>query len=171
VSVHVDIQRASTEAVPDDDDLRGWIAAALAAHPGRGDTEISLRLVDADEMTTLNQTYRGKAGPTNVLSFPADLPADLDLPFLGDIVICAPVVREEAAQQAKTLDAHWAHMAVHGTLHLLGYDHENDGEAAEMEALESRILNTLDFACPYSVDSPVDASTDHSDESTSEYTT
>lgn len=171
MSVHVDIQRASTESLPDNDDLRGWIAAALAAQPGRGDTEISLRLVDVQEMSALNETYRGKAGPTNVLSFPADLPADLGLPFLGDIVICAPVVRKEAAQQSKALDAHWAHMAVHGTLHLLGYDHDNDAEAAEMEALESRILNTLDFACPYSVDSPVDASVDRSDESTSEYTT
>lgn len=163
MNLHVDISSASAEPVPDEEDLRGWIAAALASQPERGDTEISLRLVDLDEMSALNETYRGKAGPTNVLSFPADLPADIDLPFLGDIVICAPVVREEAAQQTKTLEAHWAHMAVHGTLHLLGYDHENDEEAAAMEALESRILHTLDFACPYSVD--------HGKESASEYTT
>lgn len=168
MNLHVDIQTASAEPVPDEDDIRGWIAAALnAQHPPREDAEISLRLVDTDEMTTLNTTYRGKQGPTNVLSFPAQLPAELQLPFLGDIVICAPVVREEAARQSKTFAAHWAHMAVHGTLHLLGYDHEHDEEAAVMEAMESRILNQLDFACPYSGD----YSGDCGDEATTEHTT
>ena len=149
MNLQVDIQSASAEPVPDEDDIRSWIAAALNAHPARDSAEISLRLVDIDEMTELNSTYRGKTGPTNVLSFPADLPAELDLPFLGDIVICAPVVRREAEEQHKTFQAHWAHMAVHGTLHLLGYDHIDEEEAVAMEALETRILTQLNFDSPY----------------------
>ncbi len=97
----------------------------------------------------MNATYRGKQGTTNVLSFPAGLPPDLGLPLLGDIVICAPVVHAEAAQQGKSPSAHWAHMTVHGTLHLLGYDHVDEEEAAIMEALESAILNELNYSCPY----------------------
>ncbi len=149
MSLTVDIQCASAEPVPDEDDLRSWIAAALASQQARGDTEISVRLVDTPEMTDLNRAYRGKAGPTNVLSFPADLPAELELPLLGDIVICAPVVREEAQAQHKGLAAHWAHMAVHGTLHLLGYDHIEESEALAMEALETAILADLHYPCPY----------------------
>ncbi|MCB1701790.1 MAG: rRNA maturation RNase YbeY [Pseudomonadales bacterium] len=149
MSLTVDIQCASVEPVPTENDLRSWVAAALATRPGRDSTQVCVRLVDSAEMTTLNETYRGKAGPTNVLSFPADLPAELELPLLGDIVICAPVVRMEAQDQHKRLDAHWAHMAVHGTLHLLGYDHIEDNEAQEMEALESAILEKLNYPCPY----------------------
>ena len=149
MSLTVDIQCASGEPVPDEDDIRRWIDAALAGHRDAQETEITVRLVDIDEMTALNGRYRGKAGPTNVLSFPSDLPAELELPLLGDIVICAPVVASEAAQQHKALRAHWAHMTVHGTLHLLGYDHIADSEAAAMEALETRILAALDFPCPY----------------------
>jgi probable rRNA maturation factor len=145
----VDIQSATTEPVPSEDDIRSWIVAALAGLTQRKETEISVRLVDTEEMTTLNETYRDKAGPTNVLSFPSDLPDELQLPLLGDIVICAPVVRAEAAQQGKSLTAHWAHMTIHGTLHLLGYDHIAEGEAATMEALESAILARLDYPCPY----------------------
>jgi len=149
VNLQLDIQNASAEPVPDEDDIRRWIEAALATS-GRDQTEISLRLVDTDEMAKLNSDYRGKAGPTNVLSFPADLPAELELPLLGDIVICAPVVYAEAAQQGKSPAAHWAHMAVHGTLHLLGYDHIEEHEAHEMEALETAVLATLNFPCPWS---------------------
>lgn len=149
MSLHVDIQSASAEPVPDEDDIRSWITAALRDHRQQQETEISVRLVDLAEMTRLNETYRGKAGPTNVLSFPADLPAELQLPLLGDIVICAPVVRREALQQNKSLSAHWAHMAIHGTLHLLGYDHIDDNEAATMEALESTVLQKLNYPCPY----------------------
>ena len=147
--LHVDIQSASIEPVPEEDDIRNWIAAALADHRQQQETEISVRLVDLAEMTTLNETYRGKTGATNVLSFPADLPAELQLPLLGDIVICAPVVRCEALQQNKNLSAHWAHMTIHGTLHLLGYDHLEDDEAATMEALESNVLQSLNYPCPY----------------------
>ena len=154
MSLTVDIQCASAEPVPDEDDLRSWIAAALASQNTRGDTEISLRLVDIEEMAKHNEAFRGVAGPTNVLSFPANLPAELDLPLLGDIVICAPIVRGEAQAQHKTLAAHWAHMTVHGTLHLLGYDHIDDSEAMVMEALESAILAELHFPCPYQTNPP-----------------
>jgi probable rRNA maturation factor len=149
VNLTVDIQCASAEPVPDEDDLRRWIAAALASQNTPGDTEISLRLVDIEEMAKHNEAYRGVAGPTNVLSFPANLPAELELPLLGDIVICAPVVRDEAQAQHKSLAAHWAHMAVHGTLHLLGYDHIKESDALAMEALETAILAELHYPCPY----------------------
>lgn len=149
MNLHVDIQVASRETVPTEDDIRHWITAALEGHTQREEVEVSVRLVDNEEMAQLNKTYRGKQGATNVLSFPADLPADLDLPLLGDIVICAPVVHAEAAQQGKSNSAHWAHMTVHGTLHLLGYDHIEEEEATIMEALESAILNKLNYGCPY----------------------
>jgi probable rRNA maturation factor len=158
VSLTVDIQCASAEPVPDEDDLRSWIAAALASQNRGGDTEISLRLVDIEEMAKHNEAFRGVAGPTNVLSFPANLPAELELPLLGDIVICAPIVREEAQAQHKSLQAHWAHMAVHGTLHLLGYDHIEDDEAILMEELESAILAELHFPCPYETNPPAENS-------------
>ncbi|MCB1687724.1 MAG: rRNA maturation RNase YbeY [Halioglobus sp.] len=145
----LDVQAVSCEQVPSKEELRHWIAAALSERTTRQEVEIVVRLVDGDEMAQLNTNYRGKKGATNVLSFPADLPPDLELPLLGDIVICAPVVLEEAAQQGKTASAHWAHMAIHGTLHLLGYDHIEEDEAEVMEALESAILRQLDYSCPY----------------------
>ena len=153
MNLQVDVQSATAEPAPDEEDIRGWINAALSGRRDT-DTEISVRLVDVDEMTALNLDYRGKQGPTNVLSFTSDLPAELDLPLLGDIVICVPVVRAEAEQQGKPLRAHWAHMTIHGTLHLLGYDHIADGEARIMEALETEILASLDFPCPYADDTP-----------------
>ena len=148
MNLQVDIQCASGEPVPEEEDIRGWIEAALSGRRS-ADTEISLRLVDIEEMTTLNENYRAKPGPTNVLSFPSDLPRELELPLLGDIVICAPVVRDEAQSQNKTLQAHWAHMTVHGTLHLLGYDHLEEADATIMENLESHALQRFGFPCPY----------------------
>lgn len=144
----VDIQKACTEPSPEEEDIRNWIRAALDTLRST-DTEISLRLVDISEMTTLNEAWRNKQGPTNVLSFPSDLPPELELPLLGDIVICSAVVHDEANQQGKALTAHWAHMIVHGTLHLLGYDHIDEIEAQAMETLETNILATLGFPNPY----------------------
>jgi probable rRNA maturation factor len=149
VKLHVDIQCATGEAVPAADDIRNWIAAALHGRSPRSSVEVSVRIVDTAEMTTLNQSWRGKPGATNVLSFPTNLPAELPVALLGDIVICAPVVAAEAAQQHKAPAAHWAHMTIHGTLHLLGYDHINEDDARLMEALESTILNELNYPCPY----------------------
>ena len=154
MSLHVDIQTASAEPVPAEEDIRAWIAAALEGRDTREEVEVSVRLVDLDEMAQLNENYRGKKGATNVLSFPADLPAELSLPLLGDIVICAPVVRTEAAQQGKSSSAHWAHMTVHGTLHLLGYDHIDEKDAVVMESLETAILAKLNFSCPYQSNQP-----------------
>lgn len=152
--IEVDIQKATVEPVPEEEDIRRWITAALAER--HADTEITVRLVDTDEMSTLNSTYRGKSGPTNVLSFPADLPPELELPLLGDIVICAPIIHREAVEQKKSEDAHWAHMAVHGTLHLLGYDHLEENEASRMETRETLILAALDYPCPYSGSLPTE---------------
>lgn len=154
MNLHVDIQSACSEPVPDEEDIRKWIAAALRNQRTPESVEISVRLVDSDEMANLNNTYRGKPGATNVLSFPASLPAELNLPLLGDIVICAPVVITEAVRQGKTASDHWAHMAVHGTLHLLGYDHIEERDAVMMEALESTILSDLNISCPYESNVP-----------------
>ncbi|MDE2087017.1 MAG: rRNA maturation RNase YbeY, partial [Xanthomonadaceae bacterium] len=112
-------------------------------------TELSIRIVDADEGRELNRDYRGKDYATNVLSFEADLPPELKLPLIGDMVICSPVVAREAAEQGKRPRDHWAHLTVHGTLHLLGYDHIVAAEAEAMEALETRILAGLGIADPY----------------------
>lgn len=126
-----------------------WALQALAEN--HCEKEVTIRIVDADEMTTLNHQYRHKHYATNVLSFPADLPepAKAHYPILGDIVICAEVVNREAIEQHKTAAEHWAHMVVHGVLHLLGHDHEKDDEAAIMEALEVKIMQQLGFENPY----------------------
>jgi probable rRNA maturation factor len=150
----VDIQSASSEPLPKEEDIRKWIGAALTGRATQKQVEISVRLVDQTEMAQLNETYRGTKGTTNVLSFPANLPVELDIPLLGDIVICAPVVGAEAAQQGKTEKAHWAHLTVHGALHLLGYDHIQEEDAKIMEALESTILMDLNYACPYNLTQP-----------------
>ncbi len=148
--VHIDIQvNSDSSQIPDKQDLTRWVSAAVKNH--RNDAEVSLLIVDTEEGAELNKQWRGKEGPTNVLSFPSDLPEELQLPLLGDLIICAPVVEREAEEQAKTLESHWAHMMVHGTLHLLGYDHIDDTEAEVMEALETTILNQLGFPDPYQV--------------------
>ena len=147
VNLCLDIDNVSTHTVPSAAQFESWVRAALESE--RDDAEISLRIVDTDEIVALNQRYRGKDYATNVLSFPADLPPALKLPHLGDIVICAPVVEREAIEQNKPALAHWAHMIVHGTLHLLGYDHIEDADAAVMETLEIEILRALNFANPY----------------------
>jgi probable rRNA maturation factor len=113
--------------------------------------ELVVRIVDIPEMSTLNETYRHKTGPTNILSFPFENSPELalELNLLGDLVICAPVLEKEAAEQSKQLEHHWAHIFVHGLLHLLGYDHIHDNEAEEMEALEIEILSKLLISNPY----------------------
>ncbi len=145
----VDIQSSSGDPCPDEDDIRRWIAAALAGR--REQAEVSVCLVDEDEMAGLNSRYRGKSGSTNVLSFPAELPPGVEHPLLGDIVICPAVVNREAGEQHKTPEQHWSHMLVHGSLHLLGYDHVDPVEAEDMEALETAILAELGHPCPYAV--------------------
>ncbi|WP_263080479.1 rRNA maturation RNase YbeY [Endozoicomonas sp. Mp262] len=149
--VQVDLQIASSsQSLPSQQDFEQWATAAVGQH--RDHAEISLRIVDIEEGADLNQQWRNKTGPTNVLSFPSELPPELELPLLGDLVICAPVVEKEARQQEKQLAAHWAHMVVHGTLHLLGYDHIEDHQAEEMESLEIQILKKLGYPNPYQDD-------------------
>ena len=150
MSIKVDIQRAtdiSSARVPHAREFRIWVRAALA--PRRSNAELALRVVGEEEGAYLNKTYRGKQGATNVLSFAAELSPDVPVPLLGDLVICAPVVQREAHEQNKPVRAHWAHMAVHGSLHLLGYDHQTAREARVMETLEIEILGQLGFANPY----------------------
>lgn len=147
----ITIQRATDASLmPSPAALRKWAKAALKNN--LESAEVTIRIVDIDEMTALNSTYRHKSGPTNVLSFPFEMPADIqiDVRELGDIIICADVVNREAAEQAKSADAHWAHMVVHGIFHLLGYDHIEDHEAEIMEALEINVLKALGYPNPYS---------------------
>ena len=127
--------------------FRRWVTAALAGRIRRAD--LALRVVDADEGLALNRHYRGKDYATNVLSFPAELPPGVELPILGDIVLCAPVVAREATEQGKRLTHHYAHLTVHGVLHLLGFDHEETREAEAMEQLEREILAGLGIDDPY----------------------
>lgn len=149
IGLTLDVQRAcDAPGTPSTDSLTAWATAALSGH--RDQAEMTIRIVDEAEGAELNLTYRGKSGPTNVLSFPFEAPPGIDgLELMGDLVVCAPVVEREAVQQGKALAAHWAHMVVHGTLHLLGYDHLTDGQAAQMEALETDILLRLGFSAPY----------------------
>ena len=142
------MQNACPEPSPPASDIEAWIAAALRGR--REAAEVSVRLVSEYEMTELNRRYRGREGSTNVLSFPADLPDGIDYPLLGDIVICPAVVDREARAQHKSLNQHWMHMLVHGCLHLLGYDHITEAEARQMETLETEILRSHGFPCPYS---------------------
>ena len=148
VAPKVSVDNASREAgVPGEAEFVRWIAAALAGR--RDGAELAIRIVDESEGAELNSTYRGKQGPTNVLSFPAELPAGVPLALLGDLVICAPVVAREAREQGKAPEAHWAHLVVHGCLHLIGYDHERETEAEEMESLERGILAGMGYPDPY----------------------
>lgn len=137
----------SRRGLPAAASFRRWATAALQDRVRRAD--LALRIVDEREGRALNRHYRGKDYATNVLSFPADLPEGVKLPILGDIVLCAPVVAREAREQGKALSAHYAHLTVHGILHLLGFDHEDEREAEAMELLERQILASLSIDDPY----------------------
>ena len=148
MSIILDLQLASTaDNLPSEAQIQLWLNAAVA--PFQPVAEVTVRIVDETESQQLNFDYREKDKPTNVLSFPFQCPPGIELPLLGDLVICAGVVAQEAKEQNKSLDAHWAHMVVHGSLHLLGFDHINDDDASEMEAEEIQILAELGFADPY----------------------
>jgi len=127
--------------------LRAYAEAALAGR--REDGELSVRIVDTDEGRALNRDYRDKDYATNVLSFPAELPPGVPVPILGDLVLCAPVIAREAEEQGKPLKHHYAHMLVHGVLHLLGHDHMDEDEAEAMEAIEREVLAGLGIPDPY----------------------
>jgi probable rRNA maturation factor len=148
LSLSVQYQIDKTE-LPTRHDFRRWVKAALQDNAGL--VELTIRLVDEAEGRELNHSYRHKDYPTNVLTFNynEDLPDIAGLPLLGDVVLCLPVIRREAAEQGKTLEAHLAHLTVHGVLHMQGFDHETDAEAQTMETLESAIVTALGFDDPY----------------------
>lgn len=145
--VTADIQVACQGSVPSEQQFQAWAESALSSVDE--DCELSIRLVEEEESAELNETYRSKQGSTNVLSFPFEAPIAITPRLLGDLVICLPVIEREAQEQSKQLEHHWAHMVVHGCLHLLGYDHIADDEAEIMESLEREILKSLSIEDPY----------------------
>ena len=147
MAITIDLQNdAALECVPLKQQFQEWVAAAL--QESHNELEQTIRIVDETESRYLNSRFRDKDNATNVLAFPTDSTL-LDYDYLGDLVICAPVVLAEAREQGKSADAHWAHLVIHGMLHLQGYDHQTDAEAAAMEALEIEILDTLGYTNPY----------------------
>ncbi|WP_027854611.1 rRNA maturation RNase YbeY [Marinobacterium litorale] len=146
---HIDLQIDvdNSAALPQPEQFERWVQTALDGRIDRG--EICIRIVTPEESQTLNREYRGKDRPTNVLSFPFEAPPGVPVDLIGDLAICADVVEQEAQEQNKTVTDHWAHMVIHGTLHLLGFDHIKDDEAEVMEALEIELLAQLGIADPY----------------------
>ncbi len=150
MSYHIDIQHATDEPIPvTDEQLNQWIKLTLATY--QDSAELTIRFVDTEEITHLNHTYRQKNKATNVLAFPVNLPANIELeyPLLGDVIICPAVLKEESQASGTPLTAHYAHIAIHGVLHLLGYDHIEEDDANVMQALETRLLARLGFDDPY----------------------
>ena len=149
----VDLVRAGRDWAPTVAEIRTWASAALGRRAAGA--ELAVRVVRPAESKRLNARYRGRNQPTNVLSFPVpELPATAAAPRgaprpLGDLVICARVVRDEARQQHKAIKSHWAHLVIHGALHLLGYDHERDDEARRMERREVAVLKRFGITNPY----------------------
>ena len=142
----LELQVASSEQeLPEQAEFQQWLNTCFPDIKG----SVLVRIVDAEESAELNQHYRQKEGPTNVLSFPFDLPDEIENDHLGDLVLCAPVIRREASEQGKSVMHHWSHMLIHGVLHLLGYDHLNDEEAEEMEGIEVELLSRLAVSNPY----------------------
>ncbi len=150
MSITLDLQIAcENNQLPNEADFQLWLNTALL--PYQKPFEVTVRIVESEESQALNHQYRDKNKPTNVLSFPFEVPEGVELDLLGDLVICATVVEQEAAEQNKVLVDHWAHMVIHGCLHLLGYDHISDDEAEEMEALEVKLLKNLTICDPYQI--------------------
>ena len=146
--LELDLQIATDKSIlPTQENFELWVRTTLKNT--MTEAELTIRIVDVTESQQLNHTYRGKDKPTNVLSFPFEAPPEIDIPLLGDLIICASVVEHEAIEQNKSLQAHWAHMVVHGCLHLLGYNHINDTEAEEMESKETQLIESLGFNNPY----------------------
>ncbi len=152
--LELDVQRVMNvqdipQDIPENDQFESWTKIALIAGGRDVDSQLAIRIVDEEEGQKLNEQWRHKQGPTNVLSFSMS-GLDLIAPeLLGDIVICAPIIKKEAQEQSKSLQSHWAHMVIHGVLHLLGYDHTIDSEAEKMEMLEMKIMAQLGYSDPY----------------------
>jgi len=155
--IEIDIQKACKAPIPISDAiLKQWVQQVLTPHQKQA--ELTLRLVDADEIQTLNKTYRKQDKATNVLAFPSNIPKEilLECPLLGDVIICPVVLEEESVRLETPLTAHWAHIVIHGVLHLLGYDHIQDHDANIMQALEIETLAKLGFDNPYHEDNLLD---------------
>lgn len=148
-AIILDLQIATddNQNLPTEEQIMQWLNVILPQF--MDNAEITIRIVDEQESQQLNNTYRHKDKPTNVLSFPFESPIEIEVPLLGDLIICKQVVEAEAKEQHKSLTSHWAHMIVHGCLHLLGYDHILDEEAEEMENIEIDIMQQLGFNNPY----------------------
>lgn len=151
MELELEVQRITENTdTPTDAELQHWVSTALTALVQNSNPqELLIRIVDETESAELNATYRHKAGPTNVLSFPFVAPPPIKSNLLGDLVICAPLVVRGAIEQNKIVTAHWAHLVIHGILHLLGHDHKTEAEAGVMENLERQILATLGYPDPY----------------------
>jgi len=149
MSIELDLQLAveNEQDLPTEQDIQLWLDKTIPQF--QKSAELTIRIVDTEESHQLNLEYRGKDKPTNVLSFPFEAPPGIELDLLGDLIICRQVVEKEAEEQNKPLLAHWAHMVVHGSLHLLGYDHIEDDEAEEMESLETEIMQAMGYEDPY----------------------
>jgi probable rRNA maturation factor len=150
MTFYIDIQKATEEPIPvTEEQLTSWASLTIEAH--QAEAELTLRIVDKEEMTALNGTYRKQPKPTNVLAFPSELPEDVILPcpFLGDVIICPEVLSQESQELKITPEAHWAHIVIHGILHLLGFDHSNEKDTPIMQALEINLLERLGYANPY----------------------
>lgn len=152
MNIELDLQIAcDNDQLPSQEDFEKWAMLALTNRTELEDPELTIRITGSEESQQLNHEYRGKDKPTNVLSFPFEAPPEVPLPLLGDLVICVEVVEQEAKEQNKPLNHHWAHMVIHGCLHLLGYDHITDNEAEEMESIETELLAQLKIADPYTI--------------------
>jgi len=150
----IDLQIACEQKdfeLPSEVQFQLWVDTALAAvsQDSQQEFELTIRLVNSKESQQLNAQYRGKDKPTNVLSFPFEVPEGVELNLLGDLIICIEVMKQEAHEQNKTLFDHWAHLVIHGCLHLVGFDHISDSEADEMESIEIAILAKLGIVNPY----------------------
>lgn len=151
MSINLNLQITEKfKQLPSKPNFNKWVNAALA-HTRRKNYEITIRIVGDKESAQLNEQYRHKKGPTNVLSFPYHVPLGAKSLLLGDLIICAPVVATEASAQNKKPISHWAHLVIHGTLHLLGYDHIKKADALKMEKLEIQIMEKLGYANPYEI--------------------
>lgn len=152
MQVSLDLQLACDDETgysPNEQKIIGYVKKALEMAGYTKDSELTVRMVNEAEIHELNKTYRGMDKPTNILSFPFECPKEVQLPLLGDLIVCTKVLVKEAKEQDKTVEEHMAHLIVHGTLHLLGYDHIEDDEALEMESLETKIMLELGFKDPY----------------------
>jgi len=150
MNYYIDIQNVTEKVLPLTEDELTTLAS-LALRDNQSEAELTIRIVNSEEMVHLNSTYRQQNKTTNVLAFPSNIPKEvqLDCPLLGDVIICPEVLAQESKQQQKTLEEHWSLIVIHGVLHLLGYDHINDDDAAKMQAIEIKLLAELGFANPY----------------------